>query len=522
MKVIVIGDVSWKQSYHLGDEAMTEVAIAELRSRGAEVTLIAGDPELSSEFYGVDTVPQFGFRTLSRRTAWEARLDEITRALAGAVDVPAYAASTLRAVQSADAVVIAGGGNLNSEWGHHIFERLALTRAAAQAGIPLYVSSQTVGPELIDEDRDRIAEILEYARAFGAREPTTAALLREIGSDNTRIVHTLDDALLLTPADLTQEERASLAATTPYAVGSFTFHPRTTGLHPEEYYRRVAEILDSLVSRCDLDVVLLPHMGSLGDGEVDASVVGSDRYGHDRIVGYTKSGRVHSRPMLTARKLLAITAGARFTLSTRYHPVVFGPSVGVPAIGLVTSYYSAIRMRGALGNVGMEQFAIPFEAWQPVFGRRLLDALMEKRDELASSAAQAGRAARAFQSRWWDGIVADITTAGSVRLDDLPPVEEVGWSGQNERDLLALARVAHEGTNLTRLNVAAAARLERQRNTETAEDQKRAWEEVGRIAEELADTREELARVRHRLRPPGANARDRLQLSLRRFFRRGE
>ena len=497
---------------------MTEVAVAELRRRGAEVTLISGDPARSAAFYGVDTVPQFGFRTLTRRSSWEARLTEITRTLSNDAPVPDFAIETLRAVEEADAVVIAGGGNLNSEWGHHIFERLALTRAAKRFGVPLYVTSQTVGPELTEDDRSLIGEILAYARVFGAREPTTTALLREIGNDEARVVHTLDDALLLEPAELSAADRLRLGATGRYAVGSFTFHPRTTGLHPEEYYRRIAGSLDALVDRCDLDVVLLPHMGSLE--ERDASAIGSDVRGHDRIAEYTTSGRVRSLAMMTARELVAVTADAHFTLSTRYHPVVFGAGVGVPAVGLVTSYYSSIRMRGALGNVGMEQFAIPFEAWQPVFSQRVLDALMERRAEFAAAAARAGETARAFQSRWWDGIVADIDGTGSVQLEQLPALPEIGWSDDESGDLLALARVAQEMTNLARLNAASAARVEEQRSAEAAEELRRSRREVKKLAEQLERSRDEIDRMQHRMRPPGAELRDRTRHILQRALRR--
>jgi polysaccharide pyruvyl transferase WcaK-like protein len=289
MRVVVIGDVSWNGNYHLGDEAMTEVAIAELRRRGVQVTLVAGDPGISAPFYDVDAVPRFGYRTIYRREPKIRHLEAILAGARGEGEIPAEAVRAVDAVRAADAVVIAGGGNLNSSGMHHIFERLTLKRLAEHFGIPLYVSSQTVGPHLLPEDRELVGEIASYARAFGARERTTAALMREIVGDAGNVVHTLDDAILLEPSRSPEEARELLGLSERYVVGSFTYHAWSTGLSREEYYRKLAVMLDQIVAEQDVDVVLLPHMGKLGDTE-DLGQDG-DRFGHERIAAYTASGR---------------------------------------------------------------------------------------------------------------------------------------------------------------------------------------------------------------------------------------
>lgn len=529
MKVLVIGDVSWQGSYHLGDEAMTEAAITQLQRRGAEVTLVAGDPAISAALYGVDTVPQFGYRALATRKEWEARLAEldgvIDAVFAGEREAPPYAAATLAALSEADAVVIAGGGNLNSKWAHHIFERLTLTRAAEARGIPLYVTSQTVGPELDAADRTLLAEILSYARVFGAREGTTAQLMRELGDSDapasespaaqtstthtpvvhTPVVHTLDDAILLEAAELSSQQLADLKLPHRYIVGSFTFHSFSTGLTHEEYYRATAALLDEAVATSDADVLLLPHMGTLEHS--DRNDPRSDVYGHDRIVAHTRSGRVRSLPMMSARELLAVTTGALFTLSTRYHPVIFGVGVGTPAVGLVISYYSAVRVRGALRNVGMEEFAIPFEAWQPHIGRRLLESMSKNQAAIAAHVGEAGAQARAYQHSWWDGVVADIAGTGTVVTADAPDIAPLSWADERTAESLALARLAQESVNLLRVNIAAEERGPHGARAAHAE-----------IAElKLQNTRleNELAAIRHRLRPLGANLRDRVRRKLR-------
>lgn len=507
MRVVVVGDLAFKGRYHLGDEAMSEVALHQLRSRDAEVTFIAGDPEVTTAFYGVGAVPRFGFGTIRSREDQDRHLEELLTAARGEAAAPEGTANTIAALQTSNAVVIAGGGNLNSIGIHHIYERLAVKRLAEHFGIPLYVTSQTVGPHLRETERPLVAEIARYARVFGVRERNSAGLMRALCGSEANIVHTLDDAILLEPSllesDLDMPER--------YAVASFTFHARTTGLHEDDYYRELAAILDDIGEHLDIDILLLPHMSTF---EVPNPLgTDDDGYGHDRIVQYSRSGRLRAMPLLPARQLLAVTTAAEFSISTRYHPLIFGSALGVPAIGIVTSYYSAIRMRGALANVGMESFAIPFEYWRPVLGAPLIAALSSRMAEFAAHISAAGAEQTGYQRRWWDAIYASMAGTGDVLRDDCvasPPVE---WADSHTAELLALARVAQESNNLDRLNALMDAEAVRRRERDTAR-------RLRDLETQRDDQQREIAELRHRMRPPGAALRDRVRLKLRKM--RGE
>ena len=508
MRVVVVGDLAYRGRYHLGDEAMSEVALHELTARGAEVAFIAGDPEVCSEFYGVPSVARFGFASKPTREAKERHLEEIVAAVAApgsaaSGPAPAGTEATLDALRRADAVLIAGGGNLNSIGVHHVYERVAVKRVAERLGLPLVVTSQTVGPHLRERERALTTEIAEYAAVFGVRERSSAALLRSICGEAARIVHTLDDAILLEPAPV---RRGDLGLPERYAVGSFTFHAHTTGLDEDDYYREIAGILDGLVARLDIDVVLLPHMSTF---EVPNPLgPADDQFGHDRIARFSRSGRVRALPLLPARELLTVTRSAAFSVSTRYHPLVFGAALGVPAVGIVTSYYSAVRMRGALENVGMEGFAIPFEYWRPVLGAPLAEALAARLDEFAEHSARVGGEQREYQRRWWDGLYACLSGTGEPLLADRRLPEPVEWAEGPLRDTLTQSRVAQETVGLDRLNAmldAEAARL-RERDLERR---------LAALERSRDEQQRELAELRHRTRPPGAALRDRVRLKLR-------
>lgn len=337
---------------------------------------------------------------------------------------------------------------MNSDGVHHLYDRLTAKRIAEHSGVPLYVTSQTVGPHLLKFDREIVSEIADYARIFGAREESTANLLRLICSSPSRVVRTLDDAFLLPPSEDSLPASTEKSITSRYVVASFTFHSWSTALSREEYYQKLATIVDHICKNCDVDVVLLPHMGTLEN----PTSLEDDLAGHSRIEFHSKSGRVHASRMLSARDVVKLTAGSEFTISTRYHPVVFGPAVSVPAIGLITSYYSSIRMRGALKNVGLESLAIPFESWSSSFGSKLISSLTTGRERMVAHLNETRRIQTDFQSKWWDGIWADINQTGTPNYEDAPAPVPYEWATEMGQELLEIARTAQEGTNRDRLD----------------------------------------------------------------------
>lgn len=499
MRVVVVGDLAWDGRYHLGDEAMSEVVLQQLQSRGDTVTFIAGNPEVTTRFYGVAAVPRFGMRDLDRDAQF-ALLDTLEVAAGEPGRESDSVRATFDALRTAAAVIIAGGGNLNSIGIHHVLERVAVTRIARALDIPLYVTSQTVGPHLRDGERELVAEIAQYARVFGVRERNSAALVRGL-APGANVVHTLDDAILLEPAPLTQP----LDLPARYAVASFTFHPKTTALHVDDYYRELAAILDQLATELDIDVLLLPHMSTF---QTPNTLGGEDDgYGHARVAALSASGRLRVLPLVPAAELLTITTGAEFSVSTRYHPLIFGAALGVPAIGIVTSYYSAIRMRGALANVGMESFAIPFEHWRASFAAPLIASLRARLGEFREHLGRTGSTSREFQQRWWAELVASLHENRVPRFADVPAAEDLSWADSETQVALALARGAQELTNLDRLNALMDTELRRQQHDAACARIEHLERELGRLGDAVGD-------LRHRLRPPGANLRDALRRRL--------
>lgn len=435
MRVVVVGDIARPNFYHVGDEAMAEVAIDQLRAHGVhDIVLVGQDPELATRTYGCPAVPRFTFADSWSRERCDRELAALDERLASGLPAADGQQSVIDAVAQADALLISGGGNLRSRHRYMIYERVALVRAAKHYGTPVFVTSQTVGPVLEEPDEALVREIVDSATCFGVREPSTERLIRGLAGEQGRIVRTMDDAVLLDPRPADAEALASLEVPHRYLVASFTYHAGVTGLPTVDYRRYLAGLLDRLADHLDADVLLVPHAGSF-----DLEQVSHDRANDAGILRESRSGRLRALPMLTARHVVALTAGAMLSVSTRYHPTVFASSQAVPSLALVTSHYSSIRMVGSLANVGLGQFALPADPWSDQFLLEAVDAALDPgvREHLR----QAGQLRRAEQSAWWDALIAAIEGRGWNPPSPLTPVTPFprGAWAQQVSDELALA-----------------------------------------------------------------------------------
>lgn len=419
MKIVVMGDIGKQALYHVGDEAMTEAAIDLLRVRDpqAQITLVATDPEVAEERYGLPSIARFGYLFSWSRGRLEKTLTQAT-------DAPETFGALDDAVRRADAVLIAGGGNMNSRFAYHLYERVSLKRLAERHDKPLFVTSQTVGPELLPRDEELLKELVDYATCFGSREASSQDLVLRLGGRAGAAVHTLDDAILLEARDEDRAALARLSLPPRYVVAGLTSHQGTTSMTDEGYVAALATTLDALAVDLDADVLVAPHVGSFQEAEPV-----SDQLLATALQEASTTGRLRPLPLLTARQHIALTAQALLTVSTRYHPSVFGAAVQVPAVCIATSYYSSVRMRGSMANVGLEGYVIPAAAWQAA-----LPAMAElaRRDDYAAHMQAVMPGLIELQQAWWDAIVQAMHTGrweGAASLGPVPQLEPQGaWS----------------------------------------------------------------------------------------------
>lgn len=420
MRIVVIGDVGWSNFYHLGDEAMTELAIDEIRrrDRSDQITLIAGDPEHAQELYEVDSISRIGFRGGDRRFN-ERRQRQVLEHAQGKASLGKddSALAVIEAVRNADAVLVAGGGNLNSMFPQHIFERETLCRIAQHFDVPYGFTSQTVGPRVDPDDRRRLREVFSRAAFVGAREAHTHALLSDFNLPDGVLHRMVDDAFSLGPRE---EDREAIADLTdgPFVIASFAEKPSSKLISQDEYHRLIASTLAQIAEEHDCRVLLVPHGAHPMPGQ---SI--RDQSANTTIAHYAADDRVQTVRMVTARELAALSEQALLVIGSRYHAGIFAVRAGVPAISLAPHAYSSVRMRGAHGNVGLDEFVFDIDSWQ---NGVVLEAVREslcRRDELTQHCAHVREQRLTEHEIWWDFLLARLKNKRPRKLPVFAPVD---------------------------------------------------------------------------------------------------
>ncbi|OFQ76125.1 MULTISPECIES: polysaccharide pyruvyl transferase family protein [Rothia] len=461
-RVLVIGDIG-QHTYHVGDEAMTIASAAALSEGGAAVTLMTRDVGHSARYIGAavnheaaqheagapyEYLPFFLFPwapaereltlaalecVLTQLHADRERpstselvalpqvqaLPEVLHPLAQTVERMVEFADAIAAM---DAVVVSGGGNLNSRYGWLLYERAAAVRAAEHAGVPVYVTGQSLGPVLNPEDAQILERMLRTARSVTVRERSSLAWCRERGIDARLSV---DDA--------TDYPVASPARTLHYAEGVSA--GQALDELPEHYVcvtvnectdqqaQQIARLLDGMWREHGYAPVFLSHYG---DPQDPAS---GDIQAHQRIAKrLSTSTPATLLPILHADQSIAVHRAAAFTLTSRYHPAVFSAAAGIPVLALVPDAFTQMRVGGALRQYGLGEFTLPLGMLAGGVPELMVAAAL-RHAAVASDARRTEllevlRAERAY-------LLTQILASGAEKLDEVeapapfPTVEQV-------------------------------------------------------------------------------------------------
>ena len=455
-RVLVIGDIG-QHTYHVGDEAMTIASAQALSEGGAAVTLMTRDVGHSARYIGAaaheagapyEYLPFLLFPWApAERELTLAALESVLAELhadrerpstAELVALPQVQAlpevlhpleqTVERMVEFADsiaamdAVVISGGGNLNSRYGWLLYERAAAVRAAEHAGVPVYVTGQSLGPVLNPEDAQILERMLRTARSVTVRERSSLAWCRERGIDARLSV---DDA--------TDYPVASPARTLHYAEGVSA--GQALDELPEHYVcvtvnectdqqaQQIARLLDGMWREHGYAPVFLSHYG---DPQDPAS---GDIQAHQRIAKrLSTSTPATLLPILHADQSIAVHRAAAFTLTSRYHPAVFSAAAGIPVLALVPDAFTQMRVGGALRQYGLGEFTLPLGMLAGGVPELMVAAALRHAavtsDARRTELLEVLRAERAY-------LLAQILASGAEKLDEVeapapfPAVEQV-------------------------------------------------------------------------------------------------
>ena len=392
-RVLVIGDIG-QHTYHVGDEAMTIASAQALSEGGAAVTLMTRDVDHSARYIGAAVNHEaaqheagapyeylpfllFPWAPAERELTLAAleciltelhadrerpsvtelvvlpqvqALPEVLHPLEQTVERMVEFADSIAAM---DAVVVSGGGNLNSRYGWLLYERAAAVSAAEHAGVPVYVTGQSLGPVLNPEDAQVLERMLRTARSVTVREHSSLAWCRERGIDARLSVDDATDYLPASPArTLHYAEGVSAGQALdelPERYVCVTVNECT-----EQQAQQLARLLDNMWREHGYAPVFLSHFGDPQDptsGDIQA---------HHRIAEQlSPSTPATLLPILHADQSITVHRAAAFTLTSRYHPAVFSAAAGIPVLALVPDAFTQMRVGGALRQYGLGEFTLP-------------------------------------------------------------------------------------------------------------------------------------------------------------------
>ena len=397
-RVLVIGDIG-QHTYHVGDEAMTIASAQALSEGGAAVTLMTRDVDHSARYIGAAVNHEAVNHEAAQHEAgapyeylpfflfpWAPAERELTLAALECVLTQLHAdrerpsvtelvalpqvqalpevlhplAQTVeRMVEFADAIttmdvlVVSGGGNLNSRYGWLLYERAAAVRAAEHAGVPVYVTGQSLGPVLSPEDAQVLERMLRTARSVTVREHSSLAWCRERGIDARLSVDDATDYLAASPArTLHYAEGVSAGQALdelPERYVCVTVNECT-----EQQAQQLARLLDNMWREHGYASVFLSHFGDPQNPE------SGDIQTHQRIAEQlSPSTPATLLPILHADQSITVHRAAAFTLTSRYHPAVFSAAAGIPVLALVPDAFTQMRVGGALRQYGLGEFTLP-------------------------------------------------------------------------------------------------------------------------------------------------------------------
>ena len=392
MSVLIIGDVGVLDGmFHIGDEAMFEVAVGELAQRGLSGIGVSSNPPETAARDGIPAHPRRGFAGLDRAEAAR-RADHLLAVAAGSAELSPDdpAVEVFKALEAARLLVNAGGGNLATRWHSHVFERTTLARLARAQGVPVVVTGQTLGPDLDAPDDAVVARMLREAVLVGVREPDTAALVDSWGLSATLNV---DDASFLGLG--AEEEEAGESASRGGVVVSLSGW--FAGRPADQVEQHIAELADA-AARTVGRVLFHAHFGPLDP----AAPARGDAALHERI-RQRMSEPSTVIPTGTSREAAALVHGADLLITGRYHPAVFAAPAGTPVLALSADRYTRIKLGGALGHWGQTGVLDLDEL--PDAPRRL-ETLVADTAAIRDEAAARLPRLRAASRQWWDRVAA--------------------------------------------------------------------------------------------------------------------
>lgn len=343
MKIVITGITSFRNR---GVEALVTTSLVQLRRR------IPG-----ARFLVLDRLPEYdGSRLSDPDVAF--RFDESVRPLkAGRLRRLILRGSSvvsglgrdyqevLGGIRSASAVVASGGDVFCSEYGHEsLLSHLAPLQVAIQAGVPVFIHAQSIGPFKDARDADAFSAVARRAAHITVRERRSLDYVTQsLGLSRERVTLTADPAFLLQPVEAPWREhyhapdgRPLVALSTSQAICNWM------GSNYEQHFATWCRLIEYLRRELDATLILIPHVQELSSRN------------DDRVLATALQRHFRFDPHLQlaggdfgAADFKGIISRCGLVVAERMHAAIAGLSSGIPTV--VVGY--SVKAEGILGDL---------------------------------------------------------------------------------------------------------------------------------------------------------------------------
>lgn len=251
----------------------------------------------------------------------------------------------IQALQSADALVVHGGGVLTSSTRSRLWEMALLVQFASSYKIPVAVRSHQFGPYTDADDAVAARCLLDHVGYASTRDiGESIHCVRELGTHSV-VWESVDDAFHLDYLKINAGEFSSKYGLEPggYICCCYRRNP-SVGV-TDAAMDLFIQTIEQAATLSGKPIVLLPM------GPFDLDVL-------REVAGRLKQQSSIVEPDDWFTGPPAVAQHAYFVVSLPHHPLIFALQGGTPVISLVEGDYYCAKNRGSMRWFGLEGFVV--------------------------------------------------------------------------------------------------------------------------------------------------------------------
>ncbi len=368
-------------AHNLGDTSMLEGAVTRLQALYPDHSLaVIERPLLRTRLYDRAGIERYPVYNVARPLSFEGstlrqQLERYTLAVSkrligreaakehqpfgllgstfsgGAIQLAQPCGTYQSYIEPFEALHIVGGGNLTDTF--NVLPRLLLIRAFLDAGKPVVLTGQQIGPVRSSVLRDRMGRLLRRASFVGLREPTDSVqFCKGARIDPSRYALMGDDSFGMEACS--DERTQSLLDKYGLRSGHYVAVNVRVAKYAHEHeahLRGVAELLDHLSDHLNLPFLVVP----IAFNEADSDVVAGQA-----LASLTGRSTVHvfDDPALSVAEAKGLLRHAYGAVGVSYHFCTFALSEGVPAVCIYAGDYYGQKARGLAAFWGDDRLSV--------------------------------------------------------------------------------------------------------------------------------------------------------------------